>query len=295
MDRVLPEDQGMAKPAKKQMIWHIFIMLAGGYLLLAALLFIFQGSLVYHPRRQLIAMPADHERPMDYEDVSLATSDGVKLHGWFVPAAAPRGTILMFHGNGGNISHRLETIAIFHNLGYNAMIIDYRGSGRSEGSPGEQGTYRDAEAAWAYLTRTRKIEPDEIVIFGRSLGAAVAAWLAVEKHSAGVIIESAFTSVPDRGAEMYKFLPVRLLARINYDTLARIDKLRCRLLVIHSRDDEIIPFHHGQKIFEAAKQPKRFQEISGGHNDGFITSGSVYTNALAEFLSEAIPSADQGS
>jgi len=284
----------MTKPTKKRMIWHIFIMLAGAYLLLAVLLFLFQGSLVYHPRRHLIATPTDHERPMDYEDVFLATSDGVKLHGWFVPAAPGKGTVLMFHGNGGNISHRLETIAIFHNLGYNAMIIDYRGYGRSEGSPGEEGTYRDAEAAWAYLTRTRKIEADRIVLFGRSLGAAVAAWLAVEKHSAGLIIESAFTSVPDRGAEMYRFLPVRLLARIKYDTLGRIGKLRCRLLVIHSRDDEIIPYHHGQKLFEAAKQPKRFQEISGGHNDGFITSGSIYTNALSEFLSEAIPSGDQG-
>ena len=230
---------------------------------------------------------------MDYEDVSLTTSDGVKLHGWFVPATAePKGTVLMFHGNAGNISHRLETIAIFHELGYNAMIIDYRGYGRSEGSPGEEGTYRDAEAAWTYLTRKRKIEADRIVLFGRSLGAAVAAWLAVEKHSAGLILESAFTSVPDRGAEMYKFLPVRLLARINYDTLGRIDKLRCGLLVIHSRDDEIIPYHHGEQLFEAAKQPKRFQEISGGHNNGFITSGSIYKNALAEFLSESIPSGD---
>jgi len=284
----------MAKPTK-QMIWHIFIMLAGAYLLLVALLFFFQGSLVYRPSRHLVATPADHERPMDYEDISLQTFDGVKLHGWFVPAAAPKGTVLMFHGNAGNISHRLETIAIFHNMGYNAMIIDYRGYGRSEGSPGEEGTYRDAEAAWGYLTRTRKIDPDKIVIFGRSLGAAVAAWLAVEKHSAGLIIESAFTSVPDRGAELYKFLPVRFLARINYDTLGRIGKLRCPLLVIHSRDDEIIPYHHGEKLFEAAKEPKRFQEISGGHNDGFITSGSVYKDALSQFLSEAIPSGDQGS
>jgi len=279
----------------KRMIWHIFIIFAGAYLLLVAMLFFFQGSLVYQPRRQLEATPDQHERPMDYEDVSLTTSDGVKLHGWFVPAAPePKGTVLMFHGNAGNISHRLETIAIFHNLGYNAMIIDYRGYGRSEGSPGEEGTYRDAEAAWGYLTRKRKIEADRIVLFGRSLGAAVAAWLAVEKHSAGLILESAFTSVPDRGAEMYKFLPVRLLARINYDTLGRIGKLRCGLLVIHSTDDEIIPFHHGQKLFEAAKEPKRFQEISGGHNNGFITSGNIYKNALAEFLAESIPSGDQG-
>ena len=289
MDRVLPEDRGMAK-RWKQMIWHILIMLAGAYILLAALLFFFQGSLVYHPSRQLEATPDQME--MDYEDVSLQTSDGVKLHGWFVPAATPKGTVLMFHGNGGNISHRLDTIAIFHRLGYNAMIIDYRGYGRSEGSPGEEGTYRDASAAWAYLTGTRKVEADEIVLFGRSLGAAVATWLAVEKHSAGLIIESAFTSVPDFGAEVYRFLPVRLLARIHYDTLGRIDKLRCGLLVIHSPDDEVIPYHHGQKLFEAAKEPKRFLEISGRHNDGFITSGSVYTNALAEFLAESIPSAN---
>jgi len=279
----------------KKMVWQIFIILAGAYLLLAVLLFLFQGSLVYHPTRHLLASPEQHATPMDYEDVSLTTSDGVKLHGWFVPSDPPRGTVLMFHGNGGNISHRLETIAIFHDLGYNAMIIDYRGYGRSEGSPGEEGTYRDAEAAWAYLTRTRKIDPDEIVLFGRSLGAAVAAWLAVEKHSAGLILESAFTSVPDRGAEMYKFLPVRLLARIKYDTLGRIDKLRCGLLVIHSRDDEIIPYHHGLKIFETAKEPKQFQEISGGHNDGFLTSGSVYIGTLAKFLSEAIPPGDQGT
>ncbi|MDP6543413.1 MAG: alpha/beta hydrolase [Phycisphaerae bacterium] len=281
----------MTKPTKR-MIWQILIMLAGGYLLVAALLFLFQGSLVYHPTRHLLATPRDHEKPMDYEDVSLQTSDGVKLHGWFVPAASPKGTVLIFHGNAGNVSHRIETIAIFHEMGYNAMIIDYRGYGRSEGSPGEQGTYRDAEAAWTHLTRTRKLEPDKIVIFGRSLGAAVASWLAVEKHSAGLIIESAFTSVPDRGAEMYKFLPVRFLARINYDTLGRIGKLRCRLLVIHSPDDEIIPYHHGEQLFEAAKEPKRFQEISGKHNDGFIKSGSVYKDALSQFLSEAIPFAD---
>ena len=294
MARVAGGDQSMAKRTK-QMIWHILIMLAGAYLLLVALLFFFQGSLVYQPRRQFIATPDQHERPMDYEDVSLTTSDGVKLHGWFVPAAAARGTVLMFHGNAGNISHRLDTIAIFHRLGYNAMIIDYRGYGRSEGSPGEEGTYRDAEAAWTYLTRERRIDPDRIVIFGRSLGAAVATWLAVEKHSAGLIIESAFTSVPDFGAEVYKFLPVRLLARIKYDTLGRIDKLRCGLLVIHSPDDEIVPYHHGQKIFEAAKEPKRFQEISGGHNDGFLASGSLYTDALAEFLAGSIPPDDQGS
>ncbi|MCP4378426.1 MAG: alpha/beta fold hydrolase, partial [bacterium] len=170
-------------------------------------LFLFQGSLVYRPTRQLINTP--DQMGMQYENVSLQTSDGVKVHGWFIPCETEKGTVLMFHGNGGNISHRLETIAIFRRMGYNVMIIDYRGYGQSEGSPSEQGTYRDAEAAWTYLTRKRKIDASKIVLFGRSLGGAVAAWLAVEKHSAGVILESTFTSVPDRGAELYKYLPVR--------------------------------------------------------------------------------------
>ncbi len=271
----------------KRMIWHVIIMVGGGYLLLVALLFFFQGSLVYRPSRQFLATPDQAE--MEYEDVYLQTSDGVTLNGWFVPAESPKGTVLMLHGNGGNISHRIDTIAIFRNLGYNTMIIDYRGYGRSQGSISEQGTYRDAEAAWKYLIRKRKIDPNQIVLFGRSLGGAVAAWLAVEKHSAGLILESSFTSVPNRGAELYRFLPVRLLARINYDTLGRIDKLRCPLLVIHSRDDEIIPFHHGEQLFAAAKEPKRFQEISGGHNDGFMTSENVYTDAIAEFLDSVKP------
>ncbi|MDP6636089.1 MAG: alpha/beta hydrolase [Phycisphaerae bacterium] len=274
----------------KRMIWHIFIALAGGYVLLAALLFVFQGKLVYRPTAKHVATPMQHEHPMDYEDVWLEASDGVKLHGWFLPVESSKGTVLMFHGNGGNVSHRLETIAIFHDLGYNAMIIDYRGYGRSEGSPGEHGTYRDAEAAWKYLISERKLDPKRIVIFGRSLGSAVAAWLAVEKQSAGLILESAFTSIPDMGAELYKFLPVRLLARIKYDTFGRIKQVRCPLLIIHSPDDEIIPYHHGQKLFAAANEPKRFLEISGGHNDGFMRSGKTYTGCLAEFLESAISS-----
>jgi len=273
----------------KRMVLHVLIAVVGVYVLLTALLFLFQGSLVYRPTRQLAATPDQHERPMDYEDVSLTTSDGVKLHGWFVPADRARGTVLMFHGNGGNVSHRLETIAIFHELGCNAMIIDYRGYGLSEGSPGEQGTYRDAEAAWSHLTEMRKIDPNRIVIFGRSLGGAVAAWLAARKTPAGLILESTFTSVPDRAAELYRYLPVRFLARIKYNTLGLMDKLQCPLLVIHSPQDQIIPYHHGQKLFAAAREPKRFQEISGGHNDGFMRSGSVYTGCLDGFLQASMP------
>ena len=276
------------------MIWHMLIALAGGYVLLAALMFLLQAKLVYRPTGNLIATPMQHERPMDYEDVSLKASDGVKLHGWFIPSESPKGAVLILHGNGGNVSHRLETIAIFHNLGYHALIIDYRGYGRSEGSPGEQGTYLDAEAAWRHLTEDRRVDPRGIVIFGRSLGSAVAAQLATEQQAAGLILESPFTSIPDMGSELYPFLPVRLLATIEYNTLERIKQVRCGVLIIHSPDDEIIPYSHGQKLFEAANEPKQFQEITGGHNDGFIRSGRVYTDCLEKFLESATSPADQG-
>jgi uncharacterized protein len=281
------EPVGLAKRFKR-MIWHVVTIIVAVYVLFSAMLFFLQGSLVYRPTREILATPAEYANPMDFEDVYLQTSDGVKINGWFIPAPSPKGTVLLLHGNGGNISYRLDTLAIFHDLGYNAMIIDYRGYGLSEGSPGEQGTYLDAEAAWSYLTQQRKIDPKQIVIFGRSLGGAVASWLAVEKESAGLILESSFTSVPDRAAEMYWYMPIRMLARIDYNTLGRLDKLRCPLLVIHSQDDEIIPYHHGRELFEAAGEPKRFQEITGGHNNGFLISGDTYTNCLAEFLDSSI-------
>jgi len=286
-------DRDMAKRLKN-MIWQILITIVSAYALLTLLMFLLQGCMVYHPSSELMTSP--DKAKMDYEDVDLHTSDGLKLHAWFVHAKSPRGTVLMFHGNAGNISHRIDTIEVFHRLGYNAMIVDYRGYGRSEGSPGEQGTYLDALAAWQHLTQTRKIPGDRIVLFGRSLGGAVATWLAAELDAAegpaALIVESTFTSIPDRGAELYPFLPVRWLARIRYNTLERIATVPCRILIIHSRGDEIIPFHHGKKLYDAASEPKDFLEISGGHNEGFIVSGAVYTDGLAKFLESAIPRKD---
>jgi len=256
------------------------------YVLLALLMFLLQGCLVYFPMREMAVQP--DQTGMSCEDVYIETSDGVKINGWWVPADGASGTICMFHGNAGNISHRLESLAIFRRLGYNSFIIDYRGYGRSRGRPSEEGTYRDAEAAWKYLTEMRKIDPARIVLLGRSMGSAVAAWLAVQKDPAGLVLESAFTSVPDRGQEIYPFLPVRLLARIRYDTLSRMKSVRCPVLVVHSRDDRLIPIGHGRKLFAAANEPRRFLELTGGHNDGFWTSGAVYTDGLREFLDSVL-------
>jgi fermentation-respiration switch protein FrsA (DUF1100 family) len=241
---------------------------------------------MYFPTRGLSATPADYG--LEYESVNFTTEDGLKLHGWWIPAEAERAILLFFHGNAGNIADRLDSIGIFHRLGLTVFIPDYRGYGLSEGSPSEQGTYLDALAASRYVTEERGVAPSRVVIFGRSLGAAVATMLASKHPPQALILESAFTSVPDMAARLFPLLPARLVLGMKYDNLKRIEQIRCPLLVIHSRDDEIIPFEHGRRLFEKANDPKRFLEIRHGHNDGFVLSGPLYINGLSEFLSRYV-------
>ncbi len=268
------------------MFWSVLRIAVAVYVIFGVIIFLFQKRFIYHPTRQIDQTPAGIG--LAYEDVTLTTSDGVKITGWYVPADGARGTALFFHGNAGNISHRLPTLEMFHQMGLNALIIDYRGYGNSEGSPSEKGTYRDAEAAWEHLVKDRGEPPGRIVIFGRSLGGGVASWLAVAKQPAAVILESAFTSVPDMARKMYPIYPIGLLTRVRYDTLARIGELRCPVLVVHSRDDELVPPAHGRKLFEAAPEPKQFIETRGGHNEGFVDSAD-YESALRDFLYGCLP------
>lgn len=264
------------------MLWTVLLVAAAVYGGLAALLYVFQERFVFFPTADMAESPA--VLGLAYEEVRFPASDGLSLHGWYLPGDASAPVLLFFHGNAGNVSHRLESLAIFHRLGLNTLIIDYRGYGRSEGSPSEAGTYRDAEAAWRYLRNERGLGPDEIVLFGRSLGAAVATWLATEVEPAALIIESAFTSVPDMAAKLYPYLPARLLARIRYDTESRIARVNCPVLIAHSRDDEIVPFENARRLHAAASQPKRLLEMRGRHNDGFLVSGEDYLNGLESFL-----------
>ena len=241
-----------------------------------------QDRLVYFPERELVTTP--RVIGFAYEDVWLSTEDGVRVHGWFIPAPSARATLLFLHGNGGNISHRLEKIAIFRRLGLEVLIVDYRGYGQSEGKPSEEGTYRDARAAWRYLTQTRGLAASRIVVYGESLGGAVAAQLSTEQTPRALILESSFTSVPDLGAEVYPWLPVRLLARYAYSVKDSLARVQGPVLIVHSRDDEIVPFHHAERLFAAAREPKRLLAIRGGHNDGFILSGERYVEGLDAFL-----------
>ncbi|MBI2314168.1 MAG: alpha/beta hydrolase [Betaproteobacteria bacterium] len=273
------------------MVWSILGTLAAAYGALLVVVFLFQSRLVYFPEigKEVVATPRD--AGLEFEDVRLATSDGVSLHAWFVPARAPRGTVLLFHGNAGNISHRLEYLLMFQRLGYSSFIFDYRGYGLSGGSPGEEGTYRDAQAAWRYLIEVRKLEPRRIVLLGESLGGAVAAWLAVRERPGALVLASVFTSVPDMGADVYPFLPVRLLSRYSYNTRDYLASVQSPVLVAHSRDDDIVPYRHGQALFAAAREPKVFLEMRGGHNDGFLFMREEWVRQLGVFLERHVPGA----
>ncbi|MBI5397188.1 MAG: alpha/beta hydrolase [Verrucomicrobia bacterium] len=242
----------------------------------------FEWRSVYFPFRTLSGTP--DEVGLAFENVVFTASDGVKLHGWYLPADGARLTLLLSHGNGGNISHRIGKLLLLHQLGVNVFIYDYRGYGRSEGRPGEEGTYRDALAAYDWLRANKNVRGDQIVAYGESLGSAITVELAVHRPVAAVVLESPFASVPDMARAVYPWLPLHLLCRIRYDSLSKIGKLKAPLLVFHSPTDEIVPFAQGEKLFAAAPEPKRFVRLRGYHNDGFEVSEQVYHQALAEFL-----------
>lgn len=259
------------------------------YALTVLFLFLAQSRLIYFPNIPSRALgPGPDSIGLAYEAVDIVTEDGIRLHGWYIPAPEPSGFLLFFHGNAGNISHRLDSLKIFHDLNLSSLIFDYRGYGRSEGELSERGTYRDAEAAWHYLTKQRGIPASQIILFGRSLGAAIAAYLASRQRPAALIIESGFVSVPELGAQLYPWLPVRWLARFKYPTSKFLNMTSVPALIIHSRDDEIIPFAQGRSLFTHAHQPKDFLELRGGHNDGFLISGRHYVDGIGAFLTSVL-------
>ncbi len=267
----------------------LLTLAASIYILLGLMIYLFQGKMVFlanMPGRALTASPGDIG--LAYENVSLTTSDDERIHGWYVPAARARGVVLFFHGNAGNISHRLDSIAIFHQLGLDTLIIDYRGYGESSGQTSEQGTYLDAQAAWDYLVVERGISPDRIIVFGRSLGGAVGAWLGSQHTPAAVIIESSFSSGADMAHRLYPFLPTRLLTRLRYPVAEYASRLECPVLVVHSRDDEIIPFAMGEAIYAAVKQRKALLELRGDHNGGFYISRQAYIPGLNTFIESVL-------
>lgn len=270
-------------------LWFTVRIAAVSYVGLAALLYFRQSKYVYYPQKGLTVTP--RTAGLAHEDVAVRTADGETVHGWFVPAATPdRPTVLVCHGNAGNISGRLDLVWLLHDLDVNVCMFDYRGYGNSTGHPTEEGTYRDADAVWTWLTGTRGIPADRIVLLGESLGGAVAAELAERRRPAGLILESTFTSLPDMAAHIYPYLPVRWLCRFRYDTLERLPRIACPVLVMHGRDDEMIPYAQGRRLFERAREPKWFCELGGSHNTGREASAKAYEAAVRAFIDEVNPS-----
>jgi uncharacterized protein len=264
------------------MLIVISIGLISGYLVLVAFVYVRQGKMLYFPMKEIEQTPKDIG--LDFEEITLRTKDGINISAWYIPAKNERGSLLFCHGNAGNISHRLDSIRIFHELGLSVLIFDYRGYGKSDGSPTEKGTYIDAEAGWDYLVNVKKAAPEKIIIFGRSLGSAVAAETALRHKAGALIIESGFRSVPDLGSRFFPYLPVKLISRYHYSTINKIGKINIPKLFIHSPGDEVIPFDHGLALYKNAAEPKEFLGITGGHNEGFLISGEKYTDGLDKFI-----------
>jgi len=268
-------------PVKESMTSYVIIFVLG-LLLLNVWMYFQQPQMIFYPLRELSQNPADWG--LDYEDVTLNTVDNVQLHGWYIPQQRSKQVLLFFHGNAGNISHRRDSIELFHRLGLNVFIIDYRGYGKSRGNPDEQGLYRDAAAAWDYLTEEKGIASDHILIFGRSLGGAVAARLAAGVQARGLILESTLSSARDFARTVFPILSRLVFTRYDFNTAENIQHVHYPVLVLHSPDDEIMPFHLGEKIFQAAQQPKHFVRMRGGHNNGFLQSQPEYAQEFDHWL-----------
>jgi uncharacterized protein len=276
--RAMPQTFLYDEPVKR-ILMNILLLAVFAYVFLAVLLRWREPRMIYYPIRQI------EGTPQHFDDVFLPTPDGEKINGWFIPslhANAP--VILFFHGNAGNISHRLEKLACFQELGADVFIIDYRGYGRSTGAPSEQGTYRDARAAYEYLTQERNISPSRIVLYGESLGSAVAVELATKTPVGGLIIEEPFTSTADVGRRLFPFLPVGWLVQNKYDSIHKIGHIKASLLIFHSRNDEMFPYSFAERLLAAAPEPKRLVALSGSHNDAFATSTTIYRQGLKTFL-----------
>lgn len=247
-----------------------------------AYLFLQQPNMLFYPVKEITATPT--EWGLAYEQVELKLADNTKISGWYLPHPQAAKTVLFFHGNGGNISHRGNSLSVFHQLNLNVLIIDYPGYGDSEGTPSEQGLYQSADAAWHYLVSDKKVNPKDIIIFGRSLGGAVAVDLASRVNAGAVILESTFSSVSDVADIIFPVLSEFIYLRYSFDSLNKIKKVTAPVLMIHSPEDEIIPFVLGKKLFDGIISEKKFLYIEGGHNDGFMTSITVYMRTLGSFI-----------
>lgn len=262
-----------------KIFWQIFLIAITLGFLFVYLRYIESRSLFY-PQKEIDYSPKDIG--LDFEDVYFQSQDGLKLNGWFIPANNARYTVIFTHGNAGNISHRVEKLKFFNRLGCNVFIFDYRGYGRSQGSPCEKGLYIDTKSAYDYLL-SRTIIPGQLIGYGESLGGAFIIALALRNKMRALIVDSAFTSAADMVKHLYRILPPWIFSS-RLDSLSKIKSINVPKLIIHSRNDEIVPYKLGQKLYNAAGQPKEFLQIHGGHNSCFFESENILREKIADFI-----------
>ncbi len=256
------------------------------YVSAVAVVSLFQEKLIYHPSREIKHTP--RERGLEYEDLKLQTADGVNISAWYVPHDTVKAHILFFHGNTGNIGNPMAELAKLHSLGYAVMLVDYHGYGQSEGTPSEQATYQDAQAAWNYLTVTRGIPAKSIVVMGESLGGGIAIDLASRVEPGALVTKSTFTSMADVGALHAGWLPVRMILRHRYDSIDKVPNIKCPKLIIHTAGDKLIPIAQSRKLFAAAAEPKQFMETPGVHHAGGFMHSAEFARQMDEFIRNAL-------
>ena len=259
----------------------------GLYGLVCGLVYEYQDRLVFFPYGHISLNPGNHN--LDFDTFEIEVEEGVKVTGWIVETDSEAPWVLHFHGNAGNISNRVDHLKFFSDLGYNGVVFDYRGYGESTGTPSESGLIADGLAVVNYLKDEKAVSPKKFFYFGESLGGGVAAAVAETVPPRALILKSTFTSVPDRADEIYPFLPNQWLAKNRFETKRRIQDFLFPKLILHGRADEVIPFHHGQKLFQAAHEPKIFVETIGGHNTSPLELGEKFKEKVRAFVSEALP------
>ena len=267
-------------PGWMRLVGRWVVLLGGGYVVLCTVVYFLQRRMQYFPDRSELSLPGGSSF-RGIEDVTFRSGDGVRLRGWYWPGERTA-TLVIFHGNAGHRGHRLDWMADLHRLGYGVFLFDYRGYGGSEGSPSEDGLYRDGDAAIDWLAG-RGV--NELVYVGESLGGGVALAMAVRRPPAALIVQSGFSSLVDVASSHYPYLPVNLLLKDRYDNTDKIGGLRCPLLVIHGERDNIVPTRFGKALHEKAPQPKELLLIRGvGHNDLLVHGSGEYYLAVERFL-----------
>jgi uncharacterized protein len=266
-------------------ILNRLLVLGAALVVVLAVLRAFENRFIFFPPRYPEGFPAQGNYPKDLEEVWIRTDDGVRLNAWFRANSASAKVLLWFHGNATNIGRQMGELQEYAKLGTNILAVDYRGYGKSEGSPDEAGVYRDAEAAYRYLTGQRRFMPEQIIVFGHSLGGAVAVDLAARHPCGGLIVESSFTNMGEMARMMFHLPLMEYLPRSRFDSLDKIARVRAPILVIHGTRDDTVPFTMGKKLFEAAREPKWFLPIEGGgHNAVFVEGGDRYWKTVQEFV-----------